>query len=274
MALGAASLLVIPNDKDMFLLGLSLRRSSATACSSRTSRRLVGKLYAPGDPRRDGGFTIFYMGINIGALLAPLASVRRCRACSRSGSRSPIWRLRFIAERELRRLGLQQGFAELPDYRWGFLLAGIGILLGVVTLSVFQRLLRRTRWCRRRVGRAIGATAVLVVLAGCALLDSSRVPADRQRCGSPATSCWCCPATVVVVYLLRFATSCLKLAATRSCGQRIFALLLLLLANTRVLVVRSSRPANSLNFFARDYVQMITLPGTKPVGSTSSGSSR
>jgi POT family proton-dependent oligopeptide transporter len=32
----------------------------------------VGSLYAPGDPRRDGGFTIFYMGINVGAFLATL----------------------------------------------------------------------------------------------------------------------------------------------------------------------------------------------------------
>ncbi len=34
---------------------------------------MVGSLYQPGDPRRDGGFTIFYMGVNIGALLSPLA---------------------------------------------------------------------------------------------------------------------------------------------------------------------------------------------------------
>ncbi len=33
---------------------------------------LVGGLYKQGDPKRDGGFTIFYMGINIGAFLAPL----------------------------------------------------------------------------------------------------------------------------------------------------------------------------------------------------------
>ncbi|MEZ6196262.1 MAG: oligopeptide:H+ symporter [Planctomycetota bacterium] len=32
----------------------------------------VGKLYAEGDQRRDAGFTIFYMGINVGAMLAPL----------------------------------------------------------------------------------------------------------------------------------------------------------------------------------------------------------
>src|SRR5947209_12510726 len=33
---------------------------------------MVGDLYTEGDARRDAGFSIFYMGINIGALLAPL----------------------------------------------------------------------------------------------------------------------------------------------------------------------------------------------------------
>ncbi|MEQ8802451.1 MAG: oligopeptide:H+ symporter, partial [Haliea sp.] len=33
---------------------------------------IVGRLYAVDDPRRDAGFTIFYMGINLGALLATL----------------------------------------------------------------------------------------------------------------------------------------------------------------------------------------------------------
>lgn len=34
---------------------------------------MVGGLYKQGDPRRDAGFTIFYMGINLGAFLSPLA---------------------------------------------------------------------------------------------------------------------------------------------------------------------------------------------------------
>lgn len=33
----------------------------------------VGNLYEKGDVRRDAGFTIFYMGINIGGAIAPLA---------------------------------------------------------------------------------------------------------------------------------------------------------------------------------------------------------
>ena len=33
---------------------------------------IVGNLYPEGSPKRDGGFTIFYIGINLGAALAPL----------------------------------------------------------------------------------------------------------------------------------------------------------------------------------------------------------
>ncbi len=35
---------------------------------------VVGSLYPPGDPRRDAGFSIFYMGINLGAFLGPLVA--------------------------------------------------------------------------------------------------------------------------------------------------------------------------------------------------------
>ena len=34
---------------------------------------MVGQLYGPRDPRRDAGFTVYYMAINLGALLGPLA---------------------------------------------------------------------------------------------------------------------------------------------------------------------------------------------------------
>jgi len=59
---------------------------------------LVGKFYGPGDPRRDGAFTIFYMGINLGAFLAPLT-------CAAVG--------------------------EIEGWRYGFLLAGAGMLIGL-----------------------------------------------------------------------------------------------------------------------------------------------
>lgn len=60
---------------------------------------IVGKLYEDDDPRRDSGFTIFYIGINIGALLATTV-------------------VAFVGET----YGFDKGFA----------LAGIGMLLGLV----------------------------------------------------------------------------------------------------------------------------------------------
>ncbi|MEE3999489.1 oligopeptide:H+ symporter [Tenacibaculum sp. FZY0031] len=62
----------------------------------------VGKLYTEGDSRRDAGFTIFYMGINIGGAVAPLL-------CA--------W------------------LAELYGWHYGFVLAGIGMLLGLIVFK-------------------------------------------------------------------------------------------------------------------------------------------
>ena len=68
---------------------------------------MVGQLYPPGDARRDAGFTIFYMGINLGALLGALVcgtlgervgwafGLRLRRASAwRSASRSSCWKAR------------------------------------------------------------------------------------------------------------------------------------------------------------------------------------
>jgi len=60
---------------------------------------LVGSLYEPGDERRDAGFSIFYMGINLGAFLGPLIAGK-----------------------------LAQGV----DWHLGFACAGVGMVFGVI----------------------------------------------------------------------------------------------------------------------------------------------
>jgi proton-dependent oligopeptide transporter, POT family len=55
----------------MFLLALTLLIIGNGAFKPNISAQ-VGGLYAPGDPRRDRAYSIFYVGINIGAFLAPL----------------------------------------------------------------------------------------------------------------------------------------------------------------------------------------------------------
>ena len=61
---------------------------------------IVGKLYADDDPRRDSGFTIFYIGINVGALLATTV-------CAEVGN--------------------------IYGAHYGFALAGFGMILGTLT---------------------------------------------------------------------------------------------------------------------------------------------
>ena len=63
----------------LLMLGTGMLKPNAST--------MVGQLYPPGDRRRDSGFSIFYMGINLGALLSPLA-------CGWVGERIG-WRLGF-----------------------------------------------------------------------------------------------------------------------------------------------------------------------------------
>ncbi len=67
---------------------------------------MVGKLYATGDERRDSGFTIFYMGINAGAFVAPLLTG---------------WLAQSVF-----------GTDSAPAYRYVFIAAGIGMLISLV----------------------------------------------------------------------------------------------------------------------------------------------
>ena len=62
---------------------------------------IVGELYSPEDRRRDAGFTLFYMGINLGAVMGPLI----CGA-----------------------LGQSESFG----WHWGFGAAGVGMVAGLV----------------------------------------------------------------------------------------------------------------------------------------------
>ena len=57
----------------LFFLGLTLIVIGSGLFKTCASV-LVGTLYKKGDPRRDSGFTIFYMGINLGAIAAPIVT--------------------------------------------------------------------------------------------------------------------------------------------------------------------------------------------------------
>jgi len=121
----------------LVVLGTGLLKPNVSA--------IVGGLYANDAPaRRDAGFSIFYMGINIGAFLGPII-------CG--------W------------------FAERIDWHLGFSLAGVGMTFGLIQYARGQHYLRgagelaaesaepvRVAAAQRQLG--IGLVTALVVIAG------------------------------------------------------------------------------------------------------------
>lgn len=101
------------NDITFFYTGLVLI-AVGTGLLKPNISTMVGSLYEKNDPRRDSGFSIFYMGINLGAVLAPLV-------CG------------YLAQSEnFKALLLSWGFDPNGGWHWGFGAAGIGMTLGLV----------------------------------------------------------------------------------------------------------------------------------------------
>lgn len=75
---------------------------------------MVGQLYPEKDQRRDAGFSIFYMGINLGAFLSPII-------------------VGFLAQHPwFRHFISSMGFDPNSAWHWGFGAAGVGMTLGLI----------------------------------------------------------------------------------------------------------------------------------------------
>ncbi len=103
MAIG--EFLILGGGEFWLLLGMAVIISGNGYFKANISS-IVGKLYKEGDSRRDSGFTIFYIGVNLGAFLATTV----------------------VAE-----VGSRYGYDK------GFLLAGIGMILGSIVFVFGQK---------------------------------------------------------------------------------------------------------------------------------------
>jgi POT family proton-dependent oligopeptide transporter len=127
---------------------------------------VVGELYEANDARRDSGFTIYYMGINLGAVLGPLV-------CSTLGE------------------------SDTFGWHWGFAAAGVGMFVGLVYFRRSWQLLGdagrlpsldrnvpadrkawRTGWLRVAVAVGVTLTAALLMLTGLVEVDPVRLAGD------------------------------------------------------------------------------------------------
>ncbi|MBT2117290.1 oligopeptide:H+ symporter [Dyella sp. LX-66] len=129
-------MIMLPN-QDIFLLGLSTVIVGNGLFKPNISS-MVGQLYGVGDPRRDRGFTLFYMGINAGALASPLLTG---------------WLASYFTDTPMQQ-----------NYKLVFLASGIGMLFSLFWFWFGRRQLKG-------VGRPLPEQAsrmrVVYVLIGC-----------------------------------------------------------------------------------------------------------
>jgi POT family proton-dependent oligopeptide transporter len=126
-------MITIPN-QEIFLMGLAVVITGNGLFKPNIST-MVGKLYAADDPRRDRGFTIFYMGINAGALVAPLVTG---------------WLASEITDTPM-----------VQNYKIVFLTTGVGMLISLLWFWFGRRQLGEIG--RPPEGKGIGATAIVLV---------------------------------------------------------------------------------------------------------------
>jgi len=128
----------------MFFLALALLIVGNGAFKPNISTQ-VGNLYPAGDPRRDGAFTIFYMGINLGAFLTNLV-------CGT--------------------------LAAVYGWHYGFGAAGVGMLIGLVIYLIGQPFLAPDNVMKRDTATSQGGSqpltpgekqGVMALVALCAL---------------------------------------------------------------------------------------------------------
>jgi POT family proton-dependent oligopeptide transporter len=98
----------------------------------------VGGLYSPGDSRIDRAYSVFYVGINLGALIAP-------PICGRLGHSAP---------------------GEPPHWQYGFAAAGVGMLIGLGIFLIGLRFLPPDVRARRKIAEAVqgGVSSKLTAL--------------------------------------------------------------------------------------------------------------
>ena len=156
-----------------FYLGLILIATGTGLLKPNVSV-LVGKLYGPDDVRRDAGFSIFYMGINTGAFIAPLVTGWLGQS---DGFKSIL---------------ASAGMAPESSWHWGFGAAAVGMFLGLVQYTLGGKHLSRdglhpvrptdsveaVRLDRQL--RRVGVSVLAIVLVGAALVLGGVIAPDPE----------------------------------------------------------------------------------------------
>jgi POT family proton-dependent oligopeptide transporter len=212
--------LALPGGLPLFYLGL-LTIAVGTGLLKPNVSCMVGALYGgESGSRRDAGFSIFYLGINLGAFIAP-----------------------FVAGT----------IGETMGFRWGFLAAGLAMVLGLIQYratsaqlgSVGLRVQNpEAPQTRRDVQTLLGG--LLAFAAAVALLASGRMQVDVVTLGQVA-------GVAMVALAVVFFGSVLVLGRLDAQEKRRVVVIALLAGCSTLFWAGYEQAGSTLNLFARDY---------------------
>jgi proton-dependent oligopeptide transporter, POT family len=225
----SGSAMLASGNAQVFFLGLTAIAFGVGLLKPNVSV-LVGQLYPEGGARRDAGFSLFYMGINVGALLGALLV--------------PICAARF-------------------GWHWGFALPAVGMFLGLVQFLFTRRYLRSTELSTPLNTRLrswlplLAFAAVVIVMA--ALAVSGKVRIDARAVARVSSWLIALLAGAYFVYLLCFAGLS---AAERN---RVLVMIALFIAATMYYSAQE-QTGTTLTLFAERYTDRNLFGWRIPAG--------
>lgn len=214
----------------MIALGTGLLKPNVSA--------IVGDLYPEGGARRDAGFSIFYMGINIGALAAPLL-------CSYLGE-NINWHLGFLAAGVGMTLGLIQyvnGWKYLGDAGW---------LKGEARESESQA--RALRGFIKGIVLVLLLTTIFVILLTNNTISITLVTFARSA------------GVVVLILALIYFAVLIIFGCHDSVERKRVALIGVLFIGAALFWSGFEQAGTSMNLFARDYTNRMVFGWEMPAG--------
>lgn len=212
-------------DSSLFFIGLLLI-VLGTGLFKTCVTVMVGTLYKRNDARRDGGFSLFYMGINLGSFIAPLVT----------GWLVPTY-----------------------GWHWGFGIGGLGMLVALLVFRFYSVPLMRqydkevgldSSWDRPTVERKnVGlwvAIAALIVIALVAAITTGVIPFNPMIVATNMVYVISGMVILYFIYLFIFA------GLSASDRIRLFVCFILLVTAALFWSAFEQKPT-SFNLFAKDY---------------------
>ncbi|MBT8098185.1 MAG: peptide MFS transporter [Gammaproteobacteria bacterium] len=229
--------LAIPSTQ-AFFIGLVLVVAGTGLLKPNVSA-VVGELYPVGDPRRDGGFSIFYMGINTGAFLGPLV----CGGLAQSAF----------------------------GWHWGFAAAGFGMLFGLIQFWLTKHHLgsagvepahatdpvtdarkRKHGWIMVAIGVGVSVAILVAALTGALKLDPVVVSEQSTK--------------VIIAMAVAFFAYVFIFGELTTVEKKRTTALIILMMGCAMFWSGFEQSGSSLNFFADRYTQLdfswFSIPST------------